>query len=170
MSESFRIDFAPQTPIGSLTPERNLSPPPPPRRPQISLWLTWAVNPSASLKILLVPFVLFFKWQLLPWSKDIPNPFAPFFLLSHRVPHSTPDDPRYAKGHCDLLFVGYYVVFFSLIRQLITLNLCRPIARYLYIRKEGKLERFGEQGYALIYFTVVGAWGYVSAIYLLMFL
>jgi very-long-chain ceramide synthase len=162
MSESFQTDFAPQTPIG--TPERQLSPPPPPRRRKVSPWLAWAIRPSASLKVLLVPLVLYVNWQLLPWSKHMPNPFAPFFLLSQRVPDSTSDDPRYAKGYYDVLFIAYYVVFFSLVRQLITINLCRPIARWFGIRKEGKLDRFGEQGYAFLYFTVMGAWGYVSCV------
>ncbi|KAF5344131.1 hypothetical protein D9758_008861 [Tetrapyrgos nigripes] len=158
MSESFEIDFAPQTPIG--TPERHFSPPPPPRRPRVKPWLSWAVQPSASLKILLIPLVLSVNWRLLPWSKDASDPFAAFYVLSHPIPDSPADDLRYAKGYYDLLFIAYHVVFFSLVRQLITINLCRPIARYFYIRKERKLERFGEQGYALIYFIVMGAWGY----------
>ncbi|KAK7470545.1 sphingosine N-acyltransferase lag1 [Stygiomarasmius scandens] len=160
MSDSFQTDFAPQTPLESNTPERRFSPPPPVRRRRVSPWLSWAVRPVDSLKVLVIPLVLYFNWQLLPWSKDYPNPFGAFFLLSHPVPDSPPDDPRYAKGYYDLLFIAYYIVFFSLVRQLITINLCRPIARYFGIRKEGKLDRFGEQGYAFIYFAVMGAWGY----------
>ncbi|KAK7470546.1 sphingosine N-acyltransferase lag1 [Stygiomarasmius scandens] len=137
-----------------------MSPLPVHRHRRINPWLSWAVRPVDSFKILAIPVVLYFNWQLLPLSKDYPNPFAPFFLLSHPVPGSPPDDPRYAKGYYDLLFIAYYVVFFSLVRQLITINLCRPIARYFGIRKEGKLDRFGEQGYAFIYFGIMGAWGY----------
>jgi len=125
------------------------------------------VRPVDSFKILAIPVVLYFNWQLLPLSKDYPNPFGAFFLLSHPVSDSPPDDPRYAKGYYDLLFIAYYIVFFSLVRQLITINLCRPIARYFGIRKEGKLDRFGEQGYAFIYFGIMGAWGYVSYLSLL---
>lgn len=89
------------------------------------------------------------------------NPFAQFFLLSHRVPSSSADDPRYQKGWSDLVFIAYYVVFWSLIRQAINTKVLLPIARYFGIRKEQKLDRFGEQGYALVYFGVMGAWGYV---------
>ncbi|KAF9055413.1 longevity assurance proteins LAG1/LAC1 [Hymenopellis radicata] len=87
------------------------------------------------------------------------NLFQVFFLLSHYVPTSSPDDPRYQKGYYDLAFIAYYIVFWSMVRQLITVNLCQPAARYFRIRKV-KLERFGEQGYATIYFFVMGCWGY----------
>ncbi|EEB94864.1 hypothetical protein MPER_06257, partial [Moniliophthora perniciosa FA553] len=73
---------------------------------------------------------------------------------------SPPEDPRYAKSYFDLLFVAYHVVFFSFVRQVITINLCRPLAKRFGIRKETKLDRFGEQGYAVVYFLVMGAWGY----------
>ena len=35
------------------------------------------------------------------------------------------------------------------------------MARYFGLKKEAKLERFGEQGYAVVYFGIMGAWGYV---------
>lgn len=37
----------------------------------------------------------------------------------------------------------------------------RPIAKWFGLRRETKIDRFGEQMYALIYFAVMGAWGYV---------
>jgi very-long-chain ceramide synthase len=96
------------------------------------------------------------------FEPGISNPFAPFFLLSGLVPSSSRDDPRYAKSYLDLLFIAYYVVFWSFVRQSLTIYVSRPIARYFKIRKEAKIDRFGEQTYAFLYFLVVGAWGLVS--------
>ena len=58
--------------------------------------------------------------------------------------------------------MAYYVVVFSFIRQFIILHLFHPLARKLGMKSEGKLNRFGEQGYALLYFSVMGVWGVVS--------
>ncbi|KAF8663373.1 hypothetical protein AX16_000948 [Volvariella volvacea WC 439] len=155
--------FLPQTPLGSPTPTRTASPvhkfPHSPR--YVSPWLRWAVIPSTSLFTLCIPLVLAAVWELVsqPLKLAMQNPFTPFFLLSHRVPESPPDDPRYAKGYCDLLFIAYYVVFWSLIRQIVAVNISRRIARSFGLKREAKLERFGEQGYALVYFAVFGAWG-----------
>ena len=96
-----------------------------------------------------------------PDPKTAGNPFRVLVLLSHFVSSSPPDDPRYQKGYYDLCFIAYYVFFWSMVRQIITVNLCHPFARRFGIRKEGKLDRFGEQGYALIYFTFTGIWGLV---------
>ncbi|KAJ3799101.1 longevity assurance proteins LAG1 LAC1 [Lentinula aff. detonsa] len=162
--------FLPQTPVGSLTPERSNSPY---VRPQaVNAYLRWAVIPAVSLKVLLVPLVLYVDWQLVSYivvrfipqgntyfPSDLPNPFAQFFLLSYHIPSSSDDDPRYQKGWSDLLFIAYYVVFWSLIRQSLSIYVFEPIARYFGIRKE-KLDRFAEQGYAMAYFGIMGAWGY----------
>jgi len=90
------------------------------------------------------------------------NPFAATFILSGRTVGSTDDDPRYAKTWSDLLFIAYYVVFFSFLRQVVAVNVSRRIARRYGIRKEAKLDRFGEQFYALFYFSITGVLGYVS--------
>ncbi|KAK7060575.1 sphingosine N-acyltransferase lag1 [Paramarasmius palmivorus] len=167
--------FMPQTPLGASTPMRTRSPvSKTPPQPPVSPWLKWAVEPVSALKVLVIPIILYVNWELLSpvltehvfprlnISKDghISNPFAPFFLLSNPVESSSPDDQRYAKSYFDLLFIAYYIVFWSLVRQVITIDLCRPLARRFGIRKEHKLDRFGEQGYAVIYFAVMGAWGY----------
>ena len=92
------------------------------------------------------------------------NPFAPIFLLSGHVTESSANDPRYTKSHLDLPFLAYYVIFFSFVRQILVIRVARPLASYFGIRKESKIDRFGEQFYALIYFTIVGAWGYVRTV------
>ncbi|KAJ7180187.1 longevity assurance proteins LAG1/LAC1 [Mycena crocata] len=179
----FADPFQPQTPLFSPTPERTLSPLGS-RRPVISPWLRWAVEPAEAFKLLFIPIIFYANWELvsnwelftpaklvehlppafasyLPSGNDpIPNPFGPIFLISHLVPTSDPDDPRYAKGWCDLLFLAYNIVFFSCFRQLVTVNLFRRIAKYFGIKKEAKLDRFGEQGYAVVYFLLSGAWGF----------
>ncbi|KAL0572422.1 sphingosine N-acyltransferase lag1 [Marasmius crinis-equi] len=156
--------FLPQTPLGTPTPARTPSPGARiPSKPRVSPWIRWAIDPP--FRILVVPIAGYLNWELLtPFlglsSEQLPNPFAPFFLLSNPVSSSTPSDPRYAKSWGDLAFIGYHIVFFSLVRQFVTITTCHPIARYFGIRSEAKLARFGEQGYALVYFAVMGAWGY----------
>ncbi|KAJ7764969.1 longevity assurance proteins LAG1 LAC1 [Mycena maculata] len=173
----FADPFQPQTPLGSLTPERTTSPLGA-RRPRVSPWLRWAVEPLEAFKLLLIPLVLYLNWELFtpqletileplapligPYLPNghLSNPFGPIFLITHLVPTSDPDDPRYAKGWCDLLFIAYNIVFFSCFRQLVTVTLFRRIAKYFRIKKEAKLDRFGEQGYAVVYFAIFGAWGF----------
>ncbi|KAF5387711.1 hypothetical protein D9615_000494 [Tricholomella constricta] len=157
--------FLPQTPLGSSTP-RSASPVYPNGKPSTALpvspSLRWAVQPSSAFKLLLVPLVLFVNWELLsPYlAPGLKNPFGCFFLLSGRIPTSSPENPRYAKTYLDLLFLAYNIVFFSLVRQLVAVKLCRPIAKYFGLKREAKIDRFGEQGYALVYFMFFGAWGY----------
>lgn len=82
-------------------------------------------------------------------------------FISHPTPSPTDDttDPRYRKGYLDLVFIAYHIIFFSFLRQSFTTYVCRPFAQSFGIRKEAKLARFGEQGYAVFYFTITGLWG-----------
>ncbi|KAJ2920100.1 hypothetical protein MD484_g341, partial [Candolleomyces efflorescens] len=162
--------FLPQTPLASTTPSRTGSPvastgflsasrrvPP--------WWLQWATNPYTALKLLITPVVLCLNWHFVtPYvaPAGIPNPFAPIFLLSGHIPDSSPEDPRYAKTYSDLVFLAYYIVFFSFVREYLAIKVARPLGRYFGLRKEAKLDRFAEQFYALVYFTFFGTWGYVS--------
>jgi acyl-CoA-dependent ceramide synthase len=130
--------------------------------------------------VLLVPLILYLNWELVSpllaqfipkgnsyFSPDLPNPFAQFFLLSHRVTSSSDSDPRYQKGWSDLLFIAYHVVFWSLVRESLTIYVFKPIARSYNIRKEQKLDRFAEQGYAVVYMALMGAWGFVRHTFIL---
>ncbi|KAM5540480.1 hypothetical protein V8D89_005938 [Ganoderma adspersum] len=123
--------------------------------------LRWVIVPTSSLKILLFFVVLWANWELLSphMAKNISNPFTPLLFISHRIPSSPDDDPRYQKGYLDFAFLAYYIVFWSFVRQAITVYLCRPIARWFGIKKKAKLDRFGEQGYAVIYFAFTATWG-----------
>ncbi|KIJ70047.1 hypothetical protein HYDPIDRAFT_121394 [Hydnomerulius pinastri MD-312] len=164
--------FLTQTPLDSNTPDPNGSPVSvmnggfPHVRKESGLWADlksarWIVNPASSFKLLMIPIILFINWEVLaPYvAEDLPNPFRPLLFISYPIPSSGPD-VLYRKGYLDLVFVAYYIIFFSLVRALISVNLCRPIARYFGITKVSKLDRFGEQGYALVYFAFMGVWGY----------
>ncbi|KAF8883686.1 TLC domain-containing protein [Infundibulicybe gibba] len=117
-----------------MTQSRPLGSPTPersnsPRR--VSPWLRCAIRPSSSIQILFL-LVLYASWDFL----------APYL----------------ASGY-DLVFIAYNIVFFSLFRQVVAVKISRRVAGYFGIKKEAKLERFGEQGYALVYFAIFGAWG-----------
>ncbi|KII95097.1 hypothetical protein PLICRDRAFT_169783 [Plicaturopsis crispa FD-325 SS-3] len=163
--------FDPQTPLGEVSESSTLRSQSPAvtaghQRPTIGLWddiktMQWVVRPASAFKLLLIPVVLYFNWELLaPYvAPGVENPFAPLLFISHHVPTSSPDDPRYQKGYKDLLFIAYYIIFFSLFRQGLTVNLGVPLARYFGISRQARIDRFGEQGHAMVYFTIMGAWG-----------
>lgn len=126
-------------------------------------FLNRTLSLAAALKVLAVPIVLAINWELLSplVAPGLTNPFTPLFLISGRLDHFSDDDPRYRKTYWDLAFVAYYIVFFSLFREVIATNLARRVGRYYGLRKPGKLDRFGEQAHAFVYFTIMGAWGFV---------
>ncbi|KAI0347257.1 longevity assurance proteins LAG1 LAC1 [Trametopsis cervina] len=158
--------FRPQTPLGDQTPMSARRVEEIARMKPAGLWsdiktLRWVIVPTSALKLLCIATLLWANWELLaPYvAKGQPNPFGPLLFISHHVPTSSPDDPRYQKGYLDLVFISFYVVFWSFVRQSITLWFCRPVARWFGIKKESKLDRFGEQGYAMLYFAFTGLWG-----------
>jgi acyl-CoA-dependent ceramide synthase len=110
----------------------------------------------------MIPVILYINWEVLsPYvAHGLSNPFRPLLFISYPISSSANLDVRYHKGYLDLAFIAYHVIFFSFVRQFITINLSRPIARYYGIKRTTKLDRFGEQAYAVVYFTVMGAWGY----------
>ncbi|KAJ7633733.1 hypothetical protein B0H17DRAFT_1217467 [Mycena rosella] len=146
----------------------------------MSLWLRWAVSHMHALALLALPPLLALSVQLLlpllSTLRPARNPILSFFLLLHPVPPpvraatsvyfpfprlsaSSPmgsTGPQlYTKGPGDLVLLAWSVVLFSLLR------LCSRTMRFrcLRVTKEGKLLRFGEQGYAVCYWAVFGAWG-----------
>lgn len=120
---------------------------------------------ASSLKLLLIPVILWVNWELLaPYvAKGVSNPFTPLLFISHPSPASSPDDPRYTKGPLDFVFIAYYIIFWSFVRQSITIYLSHPVARFYGMKKRTKLDRFGEQGYAMLYFAFTGFWGIVGS-------
>lgn len=108
--------------------------------------------------------VLYANWEMMSLfvTPDMPNPFAPIFLLSGYVPDSAPGDPRYKKTYYDVVFIAYNIVFFSFVRQAISIYVSKPVARYFGLKREAKIDRFAEQAYALVYFSFFGVMGYVN--------
>lgn len=75
--------------------------------------------------------------SLLP--RSAPNPFLSFILPSYHLPNG-----KYARGPKDWLFLGYYIVFWSFVRQAMTLHVIRPMGKRLGVRGQ-KLMRFTER-------------------------
>ena len=63
----------------------------------------------------------------------------------------------------DLAFVASYLVFWSFMRQVFILHIFRHFGRWHGIKKS-KSDRFGEQGYAIVYWGTMSVWGYVSSL------
>jgi very-long-chain ceramide synthase len=128
--------------------------------------MRWMRVPASSFKMILYPTIFYFNYRFLQvWNLVPPdwyNPFQPLLFISHRLPDSHPDFPRYQKGYLDLLFIAFYVIVWSFVRQLITLHMFHPLARRYGIKKPAKLDRFGEQGYAVLYFSLMSSLGLVS--------
>ncbi|KAJ7456183.1 longevity assurance proteins LAG1/LAC1 [Mycena latifolia] len=145
----------------------------------VSPWLRWAVSPHSALALLMVPPLLAIPTSfILPFlpeaMRPASNPFTAFFLLSHpapfplspssalratTAPEYTATTQLYNKGPADVLLLGWTVVLFSFLRLVFAHTLFPALARRWGITKEGKLVRFGEQGYAVVYWAVFGAWG-----------
>lgn len=145
------------------------------------IWIRWAVDPSmflfytyklsfnfwrhfkgASIKLLLLPILLYANWEFLSSFLElgISNPFANIFFISGYLSDSKLDDPHYRKTFWDVAFLLYYIVFFSFTREMVAIYVSKPTAKYFGL-KRSKFDRFGEQTYALFYFTIFGTWGYV---------
>ncbi|KAG8953748.1 hypothetical protein FRC04_001953 [Tulasnella sp. 424] len=118
--------------------------------------LNWTRVPTSALFLMSIPVVLYFQWQLI--SPTAQNPFKYLLMIQYPVA-GTSDPVMYQKGYGDLAFLAYYVIVFSFIRQALTIYILRPLAWKLGIKKEAKLDRFAEQGYAIVYFSTSGALG-----------
>ncbi|GAA5995755.1 uncharacterized protein JCM10292_004725 [Rhodotorula paludigena] len=121
--------------------------------------LAWLVKPKSALAVICTVLA---AWQglehLLPEGQR--NPLTPLVTISYALPPIPGDDHvRYGKGPLDLAFLAFYIVVFSFLRQSITEYLIRPLASQLGLRTEGKITRFMEQAYAVVYFSASGAFG-----------
>jgi acyl-CoA-dependent ceramide synthase len=61
----------------------------------------------------------------------------------------------YLKGSGDLALLAYSIILFSFLRLVLSHTLFPMLARRWGIRQAGKMPRFREQGYAVVYFLVV---------------
>jgi len=117
----------------------------------------WLGVPSSSFKMLMIPIVLYTLTKVA--FPNGPNPFKPMIFISYKLPSSSADDPRYAKGPLDLVFLMYHIVVFSFIRQFSLFKIIHPLGLRLGLKKGSKLDRFGEQCYCVLYYGTMGFWG-----------
>lgn len=88
------------------------------------------------------------------------NPLHRFIMLSYKT--ESPDGVApalYGKGLKDFAFVAFYMLFFTFFREFSMQQLIAPVARRLGITKRGKLSRFMEQSYSMIYYGLSGPFG-----------
>lgn len=110
-------------------------------------WLRWIQNPGDSFLVLGTIVSLYCAWEtLLAKSTDWDNPFKPFLFISYPLPAQDDGITRYRKGYKDVLFLLFWVVGFSFLRQGLTIWLVKPLGIKLGLKKNNrKLERFMEQ-------------------------
>lgn len=119
--------------------------------------LQWVQRPAQSFTILAAVIGSYCAWELFV-PTAYANPFADFLFVAYALPHD-PNDPagfvRCQKGPKDLLFLPFYIVAFSFLRQAVTQYLVRPFGARIGISK-GKMGRFMEQ--VRVLFSVDAGW------------
>jgi acyl-CoA-dependent ceramide synthase len=116
---------------------------------ELSYRNTW-LTPLAAL-------VFFYGVFFLSPDRSEQNPLHPFLFLSYAVPGTDPVE--YGKGPRDFAFVAFYMLFFTFFREFCMQVILRPIARANGITKKGKTNRFMEQSYSIIYYSIMGPFG-----------
>lgn len=141
--------------------------------PSAGLWndiktFRWMTQPASSAKMAGLIILGYVNWRI--FTPNVPNPFEPFLFISHQIPvdQVLASDPslglrndviRYQKGYKDILFLMFYIIVFSFIRQFTTIYFFKPFAAWWGITNDRKRERFMEQGYAFLYWGSAGALG-----------
>lgn len=122
--------------------------------------MRWMRHPGTSFRmilILLIPWLILEQVRFLGWINS--NPLSAFIMISYPLPLEKDESyPRYGKGSRDFLFLGFYIIVFSFIRQTLTECILRPYAKWLRL-KGTKQDRFVDQGYAVFYWgsaTLIG--------------
>lgn len=90
----------------------------------------------------------------------------PSNFFYHAVFLSYPEGPReeggpmmYGKGLHDITFVAFYTIVMSFSREILMGRYLRPFAVYCGMKGRGKMLRFVEQVYSVIYFSIFGPFG-----------
>ncbi|TFA98001.1 Sphingosine N-acyltransferase lag1 [Trichoderma ghanense] len=129
--------------------------------------------PCRSVKQLLVDFqspiafnlvaLLFLTHLIMPRSRVFTSPY---FKLSHY----NPDTGLYAIGRLDLCFVLFFIFFFTGIRHAVMAFVLTPLAKRCGIEKRRDRERFSEQMWNVIHYSLFWPLGiyiwYTSPYYL----
>lgn len=95
------------------------------------------------------------------------NPIHHALFLSYPLPadhplrpyHAIPDRTYYGKGPLDFAFVSFYIIVLSFTREFLMQRVIRPLAIRYGIRSRAKQNRFMEQYYTAIYFSIFGPFG-----------
>ncbi|CAE6448769.1 unnamed protein product [Rhizoctonia solani] len=116
-------------------------------------WIRW---PSSSFRLMALPVLLCLNWKIIGTSHE--NPFSPLLFISNPVKTRADGQVLYAKSYADLIFLAYYVVVFSFIRQFLHLHALHPLAQRLGLRGS-KGDRFVEQVYSFMYYGSMGIFG-----------
>ncbi|KAG0142312.1 hypothetical protein CROQUDRAFT_662675 [Cronartium quercuum f. sp. fusiforme G11] len=118
--------------------------------------MRWMRHPGTSFRMILIFLSLWILFYLLKLPN---NPISPFILISYPLPLESDETyHKYGKGSKDVLFLSFYIIVFSFIRQTITEYLIKPYSSWLGLRGT-KQQRFIEQGYAVFYWgsaTIIG--------------
>ncbi|KAK4687945.1 hypothetical protein P7C73_g2164, partial [Tremellales sp. Uapishka_1] len=125
----------------------------------------WMLVPSSSFQMMMVPVVMFVNHEMLVQFGIIPrkvmNPFYYMLFPGDPLPNG-----KFTKQYTDLLFLAYWIIVASFVRQSVMFKLLRPLAHNLGI-KGGKIERFTEQGYAIFYWGLMSIFGVVGTLLIL---
>lgn len=122
--------------------------------------LAWFVKPKKTGQLVAVVVAIWAAIERFAPTRQ--NPLTPFLFISYPLAREPGDEgQRYGKGPWDLAFLAFYIVVFSFLRQSITEFFIRPFAMRLGLKTEGKITRFMEQAYAVVYFSASGAYGLV---------
>ncbi|GAA5891272.1 hypothetical protein JCM6882_004640 [Rhodosporidiobolus microsporus] len=144
--------------LNALEPTQLPAPPAKPTWSSPTGVLSWLVDPLKTGTLILSVSA---AWVALEQLAPASNPLTSLLFISHPLPHEPADasTQRYTKGPRDFLFLAFYILVFSFLRQSITELLLRPLAGRLGLKGESKVARFMEQAYAVVYFSASGAFG-----------
>ncbi|KAJ7923155.1 ankyrin repeat-containing domain protein [Mycena leptocephala] len=123
-----------------------------PRVEDVSVGLRWPVNPASALRVLLPPAPRPPNARPPPPLARVPPPPSTGLVVR---PELVPTTQLYLKDPGDLALLASSVVLFSFLRLVLSHMLFPMLVRKRRIRKAGKVARFGEQGYAVVYFAAV---------------
>lgn len=102
---------------------------------------------------LLIVIAVLFLYVIDPTPE---NPASRALFVSYPIKGTSPT--YYAKGRLDAVFVSFYIVVFTFTREFCMQWLLAPLAKRLGLQK-GKVQRFMEQGYTIMYFTCSASYG-----------
>lgn len=106
----------------------------------------------------LIPLIIIASVYTLQYVVAADNPdhwIRWFTTLSYNIPGTS----KYGKGHKDWLFFGFYVIFFTFLREFCMQVALKPLAAVLGLRTKHKINRFLEQAYSMIYYGITGPVG-----------